>query len=688
LAEEPVKVNREQSKQRTPKIPAEAAVRWMTDLAAQGILMTDRDLTILSWNRWLEVNTGRSAADMVGHNLLDEFPDLASRGLDSYYRDAINGQVRVLSQRFHRYLISMPVPGNSSVIMKQSVRIGPLISEDAVVGTVTVVEDVTERVEREAELIARLASERAAHVQAEEARQRVTDILESITDSYFSLDRDWRFTDINRTAELSIFARPREELIGKIFWDEYPEGVDSDFYGPYGRVMADRVPVHFEAKSKIARDKWFEAHSYPSDDGICVYLRDITERKNAEQEREHLLESEREARKQAEVASRTKDEFLSTLSHELRTPLNAIIGWAHLLSSGSLAESDTPQAIEIINRNAQAQARLIEDMLDVSRIITGKLRLEVQKVDPATVVSGAVETVRLAADAKEIQLDVSLDFDAGYVQGDPVRLQQVVWNLLSNAVKFTSKGGHIQIELRRAGQQVTITVTDTGPGIEEDFLPYIFERFRQADSSSTRRYGGLGLGLAIVRHLTELHGGTVEAANRREGSGAVFTVTLPASEARSVLFVGPERPQTKHNGAYGDTSDGLADIKVMIVEDEPDALRLLTAMLESRGAKVVAFSSAAQAMATLNDFMPDVLVSDIGMPGESGYDLIGEVRACAAQYGDRIPAIALTAYARAEDRIKALSAGFDMHLSKPIDPEELALVISSLAASRKALPRN
>jgi PAS domain S-box-containing protein len=664
-------------------MPVEAAVRWMADLATQGILMTDRDLNIRSWNRWLEANTGLPASKMLGQNLLEAFPDVATRGLDSYYRDALNGQVRVLSQKFHRYLLRMAVPDSLSGNMEQSVRVGPLIHESAVVGTVTVIDDVTERVEREAELISRLASERAAYAQAEEARRRITDILESITDSYFSLDRDWRFTDINRSAEDAIFGRPRENLIGKVFWEEYPQAINSYFHMKYRQVMEERKAAHFEGASKIV-DKWFEVHTYPCEDGICVYLRDITERKRAEQERERLLDRESAARKEAEVASRTKDEFLSTLSHELRTPRNAIIGWAHLLLSRDLGPTETPQAVEAIRRNAQMQARLIEDMLDVSRIITGKLGLDVQRVDPAAVIAAAVETVKPAADAKEIQLELNLDSEPGYVLGDPVRLQQIVWNLLSNAVKFTPKNGRTQIELQRLPTQVTIVVRDTGPGIDPEFLPYVFDRFRQADSTSTRRYGGLGLGLAIVRHLTELHGGTVEATNSSNGTGAVFTVTLPVPELSSVPDIGSERAQASITSkSSADHSHTLAGIKIMIVDDEPDVRQLLTTVLEGCGATVAAFSSAVEATAVLKECRPGVLVSDIGMPGESGYDLIRKIRALETREGGRIPAIALTAYARAEDRLKALSAGFDLHVAKPVDPLELSGVISTLVLNRQ-----
>jgi signal transduction histidine kinase/ActR/RegA family two-component response regulator len=405
------------------------------------------------------------------------------------------------------------------------------------------------------------------------------------------------------------------------------------------------------------------------------------------QEREELLAREREARKETELASRAKDEFLGTLSHELRTPLNAIFGWTRMLSTGGLDEETFARAVETIERNAKLQARLIDDMLDVSRIISGKLRLDAQPVDLTAVINAAVDTSRPAADAKDIRVHVVLDFGAGCVLGDPVRLQQVIWNLLSNAIKFTPKRGRVQVQLERINSHVEITVSDTGPGIDEAFLPYVFERFRQADSSITRKYGGLGLGLAIVRHLVELHGGSVEASNRAEGQGAILVVKLPVMVVRAPM--GPAAPESQriHTNVSGrvpfDCPPELNGIKVLAVDDEADARHLLTTVLERCGAEVKTCSSSAEALETMKDYCPDILISDIGMPDETGYDLIEKVRTGKAGCSDRIPAVALTAYARVEDRLQALTAGYNMHVPKPVEPAELAVVIASLTTQHR-----
>jgi signal transduction histidine kinase/ActR/RegA family two-component response regulator len=406
------------------------------------------------------------------------------------------------------------------------------------------------------------------------------------------------------------------------------------------------------------------------------------------EERQALLLREQQARQEAEAASRAKDEFLGLLSHELRTPLNAILGWTRLLSTGNLTGEAFTRAIETIDRNASLQARLIEDMLDVSRIISGKLRLDAQPVDLTSVIHAAIDTSRPAADAKEIRIQIVLDFGAGSVLGDPVRLQQVVWNLLSNAIKFTPKRGRVQVQLERVNSHLEITVSDTGPGIDRDFLPFVFERFRQADSTSSKKFGGLGLGLAIVRHIVELHGGTVEAANRSDEQGATFAVRLPLMVLRPPLA--PEAAESRRrvhpavNGAVPfDCPPALDGIRVLAVDDEADARLLLTAVLEQCGAEVRTCGSAAEALAVLAEWQPDVLVSDIGMPGEDGYTLIRKVRALEPEHGGRVPAVALTAYARVEDRLQALSAGYNMHVPKPVEPAELAVVIASMIAQSK-----
>ncbi|HEY8562874.1 MAG TPA: ATP-binding protein [Pyrinomonadaceae bacterium] len=400
---------------------------------------------------------------------------------------------------------------------------------------------------------------------------------------------------------------------------------------------------------------------------------------NSIKERERLLASEQEARRTAESASRTKDEFLGLLSHELRTPLNAILGWSRMLSS-QLDEATYARAVDSIERNAKLQSRLIDDMLDISRIISGKLRLDAQPVDLTIVINAAVDTLRPAAEAKNIRVYVVLDYSAGVVLGDATRLQQIVWNLLSNAIKFTPKTGSIHVSLERVNSHVEITVSDTGIGIDEDFLPYVFDRFRQADSTSSKKFGGLGLGLSIVRQLVELHGGTVEAHNRRDVQGALFNVKLP------VMAVHPKTEQRlseieqtiNYIGNAFDCPPSLEDAKILVVDDEADARTLLCTILERCGAEVQTAENAAQALALIEEFGPDIMVSDIGMPDEDGYDLIRKLRDKERGTGKRLPAVALTAFARTEDRLKALSGGFNMHIPKPVEPAELIVVISNL----------
>ena len=407
----------------------------------------------------------------------------------------------------------------------------------------------------------------------------------------------------------------------------------------------------------------------------------VSAREDALHIRDDLLRREHIGREQAESANRAKDEFLATVSHELRTPLNAILGWAHMLRANKLDQTTQNRALETIERNAKSQAQLIEDILDVSRIVTGKLRLEVRPVELAPVVDAAIDAVRPAADAKGILIETILDPRAGPVSGDPNRLQQIVWNLASNAVKFTGKGGRVQIHLQRAHSYVEIVMSDTGQGISPEFLPYVFDRFRQADATSTRRHGGLGLGLAIVRHLVEMHGGTVLASSPGDGMGATFTVKLPLIVSR------PDRrePERVHPTAAGsislEPSPRLDGVNVMVVDDEPDTREMLRIMIGQLGAEVRSCASSDEAMSLLSEWNPDVIVSDIEMPGEDGYELIRKVRRSELDHGSRkVPAVALTAYGRVEDRLRALSAGYQMHIAKPAEPAELAAVIASLAA--------
>jgi PAS domain S-box-containing protein len=394
------------------------------------------------------------------------------------------------------------------------------------------------------------------------------------------------------------------------------------------------------------------------------------------------------ARQEAEAANRLKDEFLATLSHELRTPLTAVLGWARMLRGGNLDEATAVRALDIIERNAEAQQQLIEDVLDVSRIITGKLRLDLRPVELVPVVEAAVDAVKPAAEAKHIELSIGIDPEANLVSGDPTRLQQVVWNLLTNAIKFTPKEGKVEVRMERLGSNVRIKVTDNGQGISPDFLPHVFDRFRQADSSTTRRYGGLGLGLAVVRHLVEQHGGRVSAESEGENRGSTFTIELPVSALR----LNPEEFTKLKGGApaAGDRREGAASslggVRALVVEDQADARELLSVLLRQYGAEVVTASSAAEAISAIRRERPDVMVSDIGMPGEDGYWLIREVRSLGAELGGDVPAVALTAYASVADRERALAAGFQAHVSKPIEPSALVSAVAGVVGRDSTAP--
>ncbi|EYF04978.1 PAS domain S-box protein [Chondromyces apiculatus] len=412
---------------------------------------------------------------------------------------------------------------------------------------------------------------------------------------------------------------------------------------------------------------------------VAIVARDLREQKQAEAERATLLAREKQARATAEEANELKDQFLATVSHELRTPLNAILGWTRMLRTGHLPPERRERALETVERNARAQAQLVEDLLDISRIMSGKLRIEVHPLDLVGVVEAAVETVRPAADAKQITLAASLGSEAVMVVGDAARLQQVVWNLLSNAIKFTPQGGHVEAKIVAEDGFVEVLVTDDGQGIAPDFLPHVFERFRQAEGSITRAHGGLGLGLAIVKNLVELHGGTMRALSDGDGMGSTFALRLPlvaARESRPLVLAAPP----VDDATEVDCPDELDGMRVVVVDDEPDARELLVALLGRCGAVVVAAANAAEAFEAVKGERPDLLLADIAMPGEDGYTLIRKIRALSPEEGGRTLAVALTAHARSEDRTRALRAGFNMHVPKPIDPAELLAVLVSLTA--------
>jgi PAS domain S-box-containing protein len=528
----------------------------MHDLAAQGIVTTDSELNVVEWNHWMEEHTGKGAHDVIGKNLLELFPELSERRLDRNYTWALEGQVRVLSQALHGYLMTMPaISGEHGYAqMQQAVRISPLSHDNQIIGTLTIIEDVTERVAREGELQAQI------------------------------------------------------------------------------------------------------------------------------EDRSRLLSSEKLARNEAERANRLKDEFLATISHELRNPLNAILGWAHMMRLGKLTPANVDRAVETIYRNAKSQAQLVADLLDVSRIISGKLRLDVRTVDLLNIVNAAIDSIRPAAEAKSIRLQTMLDPAAGPISGDADRLQQIVWNLLTNAVKFTPKGGRIQVKVQRVDSHVEIVVRDSGVGISKEFLPYVFDRFRQADASTTRIHGGLGLGLSIVHQLVDLHGGSVSVQSEGEGKGATFTITLPFVGVISSPAEAESDQVTPSDEVISfDGLPSLQGLKVLVVDDEADTRELIGEVLRECGSEVITSRSAAEALVALEQHQPDVLISDLGMPDEDGYSLISKIRALPSERGGQIPAAALTAYARVEDRLRVLRSGFQFHLPKPVDSAELVTVVASLA---------
>jgi signal transduction histidine kinase/CheY-like chemotaxis protein len=421
--------------------------------------------------------------------------------------------------------------------------------------------------------------------------------------------------------------------------------------------------------------------------GCVVALVDISDRKRVEAARSSLLDAERaarasaeHARSEAEASSRAKDEFLATVSHELRTPLNAMLGWSQLLTNNTLPAEKLAHAFEVIQRNVLAQSRLVEDLLDVSRIVSGQMRLEVQPVEPIRVVGAAIESAKPAIEAKHIKLEVDLDPNAGQILGDATRVQQIVWNLLSNATKFTGKDGGITVRVARVAGSVEIMVSDTGQGIDAEFLPFVFDRFRQADGSFARRHGGLGLGLAIARHLVELHGGTINVESAGVSCGSRFVVRLPCAGSRnSATPLTGSAPVLDFEPPSRLAAPELRGIRVLVVDDDDDSRDLVVSILEKCEAITFAASSAEQALSIIVRDHPDVLVSDIGMPGMDGYELVRAVRALPDERAQRVPAVAVTAYARQEDQRRALAEGFQLHVAKPIEPAAFARAVARLS---------
>lgn len=532
---------------------------------------------------------------------------------------------------------------------------------------------------------------KAAEKALQEVYRRLTFHVENTPLAVIEWDSDFRLSRWSPSAE-RIFGWKANEVLGKritdwqfVFVDDIEEvkkirmrqlkGSEQHGVSKNRNYTRDGSVLHCEWYNSVLYDKTGKLES------IFSLVLDTTARKQAEEEKASLLLREQETRREAEEANRCKDEFLATLSHELRTPLASILGWARLLG-GNMVEADKyPQVFETIARNAKIQAQLIDDLLDVSRIITGKLRLDVRPVELAPIIESTVETVRPAAEAKEIKLRLRLDPYVREISGDPERLQQLMWNLLSNAIKFTPRKGRVEVCLDGARAQAEITVSDSGQGIQADFIPHVFERFRQADGSTARRYGGLGLGLAIVRHLTELHGGTVQVESPGAGKGSTFKVIMPtlAQEARQYRRRPVERRRNPSRSDLSRFRPALDGLRVLVVDDEIDVRDFAMMTFQECGAETATAASSAEALRLLEEWKPDVLVADIGMPDEDGYTLIHKVRALPEHQGGRIPAMALTAFARTEDRVRILSSGFQIHVAKPVEPVELIAAVASLA---------
>jgi signal transduction histidine kinase/ActR/RegA family two-component response regulator len=523
--------------------------------------------------------------------------------------------------------------------------------------------------------------------------------LDCIAGGLVLIEHDWRIDYLNAAAvaALAPTGTARADMLGKTLWQACPDLCGGALEAGLRAAMAGQEAPRLAWQGRCGGAPGFALQAAPTGDGLVLALhaidppavggvlaiehaRMVEQARHAASERKALLESERAARLEAERASQLKDEFLATLSHELRTPLSAILGWAQVLRRGGRDAQDLQRGLQTIERNARVQAQLIEDLLDVSRITSGKLLLEIEPVAPNALVEAAIETVRPAADAKGIAIERHFDQAPALVAGDPARLQQALWNLLSNAIKFTPQGGTVRVLTAGADGHVEITVADTGVGIKPEFMAHVFERFRQADASTTRRHGGLGLGLAIVKYLVEQHGGTVGAASGGEGQGASFTLRLPAASAQALA------PYFERQGGAGATAGrrgrDLSGVKVLVVDDEPDARELVKRILSDCRASVAAVGSAHEALRALADERPDLLVSDLGMADIDGFALLAQVRALDAAAGATLPAIALTAFARPDDRVRALEAGFHAHIAKPVEPSELIAAVAAVLGAQ------
>ncbi|GEM_PF-687397 len=644
---------------------SEARNRAMLEAVPDLMFLQSRDGVYLDFHAQDSSALPVSPEQFLGKNMRDVLPpELTERFAKCFEDVAQSGQTGLVEY-------SLPIFGEERHFEVRVVN----CDHDK---TLSLVRDVTERKQMEQAL--RVSEEQARRTLVE---QMLVGVAECDADGKFTLVNQ-RFCDITGYTEAELLEMRKHDIA--------PPDDLARIAELYRRLVetGESFVVEKRYRRKDGSEVWVNSNVSPVRnaqgavvESVSVVI-DITDRKRAEREREQLL-------KEAQAANRSKDEFLAVVSHELRNPLNAILGYTRLLRARTDA-SEIQETVGIIERNGRMQLQLIEDLLDSARIISGKLKLEVEPLSLSGVITAALDVVRPAAQAKGIELRSDLESLAGQITGDPNRLQQVVWNLLSNAIKFTPEGGRVELRLENVDHHVRITVKDTGKGIEPEFLPFVFDRFRQSDSSSVRRFGGLGLGLSLVKQLVELHGGTIEAASDGPGHGATFTVTLPQRADRGKAFI-PERPRAVaarearlEDASPLDQIPSLAGVRVLVVDDEEEARSLLTAVLGESGAQVTAVSSGVEALTILADppgaARPDALILDINMPDEDGYQALERVRALEAERGvapsARIPAIALTAMGRTEDRLKALVAGFQMHVVKPVEPDELVMVIASL----------
>jgi len=622
------------------------------DIRDYAIFMTDPDGLITNWNVGAEHILGYSEEEIIGKDVAKLFtPEDRAKDIPQKELSTAALVGRAEDERWH-----MRRDGSrfwaSGVVTPVRDHKGKLIRFSKVM------RDMTER--------NRLTEER---------------------DRFFALSMDMltivnldgRFQRVNPAFQTVLGFSEEELLTMSLFElvhpDDRPKTVNE-----YEKLAAGEPTKSMDnrLRSKEGIYKWVAWSYFPvPEDGLAFGVgRDVTELRN-------IQEVLRLRAEELENANRVKDEFLATMSHELRTPLTSILGWSRLLDSNQLSEKEKERAVHIIQRNAEAQAKLIEDLLDVSRIITGKLRIEFQPVSFASIAESAINSLRPAIDAKQLQLEMTIDPAAGPILGDPARLQQIVTNLLSNAIKFTPNGGKIEVGLERFDSHVRLKVRDSGVGIPTEHLPHIFERFRQVDSSNVRAHGGLGLGLAIVDYLVRQQGGTVSALSAGTGKGATFTVEFPLTSSEVISNLGPVRLFTDQARGLVLSSETSGDQKlkhrrILIVEDDPDTRELLKTVLAQHGAEVTTAESGSGALAEITHVKPDVIISDIGLAGQNGYDLIRKIRSLDPEEGGHVPAIALTAYAGASDRRRALLAGFQTHLAKPIEPDDLLAVILSL----------